>query len=173
MLEDDLPTTIKELTINGETKQYEVTILSNDAETLSAVISMGIMTLSDNDPFVQLGINDWIENREEDLPVYFYESPDGLLSIEFDDYSKVDIFIDETQPTSVWLFNSSVEGMLRIEGHGGLFNTHLDCQRAILRDSFLFNQDQLPDTDLLINTTMVFLGERNRTVDIKTKIEEE
>lgn len=163
IMESEIPTTIKELTINGETKSYEVNIVGNDSETITSVIAMSAMSMCDNDPFVRLGINDWAETREEDHPVYSYESPDGLLSIEFDDYSNVDLHVDLTQPTSVWLFNSSVEGALKVEGYGGLFNCELEGKKIILRDSLLFNQTDLPDGNLLINTTIIHLAKSKVT----------
>lgn len=158
---DNLPTTEVPICINGVEETVTVTISNKPL-----LVPMAINAVMNDDPFIKLAINEWVSKYPADGVIYTYVSDDGLLTIEFQPECTLDIEVDLTKPTAFWTFDSSWCGRLRVEGACGMFNTHIPSSGVVLRDSFLFNQDNLTPTAKLFNTTLICLEGNERSVHI-------
>lgn len=145
-------TTWVSVVINGIPQDVEVEVTMD-----ASLIAKDIVDVTEHDPFISLATNEWLESRDDDVPIYSYVSDDGKLSIEFDAGTYVDIEVDLSKTTTVWLFSSSYDGRLKVEGWGGLFNTFIDETGIILKESFLYNQQNLPSGVRMHNTTLIRL----------------
>lgn len=158
---EDLSTTDVSIIINGVEQNVEVTVTMEPS-----LIAAGIDAVTENDPFIKLAVMEWMAERDKDVPIYSYVSDDGKLTIDFEPGTYVNIEVDPHKVTTVWLFSSSCEGRLKIDGWGGLFNSHIDQVGVILKDSFLFNQQSLSDGFVIYDTTLIKMEGNYRGVHI-------